>query len=239
MIQKGEGLLIHLHPLSETKVIASLFTAENGLVKGCVRLSKKSFFRVGAFYLYQKKARLADQLGTMEIEPSSLFSTLAFDSQKSLLCLNSMCSLLYLFVAEHEPTEWLYSRLLLHLSCIQKSIFQHYFLFEYDLLSHAGYHLDLNQCAVTGKTEHLFYISPKTGRAVTKEVGDPYKDQLFVLSDLFKIQDSAKAVQMNEAALVLEFFMKKWLEEHRHKPILPFERGLVQKTLFFNSRSLS
>ncbi len=231
MIQKGEGLLVHLHPLSETKVIASLFTSEHGILKGCVRISKKSFLRIGAFYVYEKKARLADQLGILEKEPSQLFSSLVFQSQKALLSVNSMCSLLYLFVAEHDHSEWLYSQVLHHLSSFQSGLFLSYFLFECDLLSHAGYHLDIDRCAVTESTEELFYISPKTGRAVTKTVGDPYQDQLFILPDLLKSRDPASAQQTEETAQVLEFFMKRWLQEHHHKPMLPFERELIRKVL--------
>ena len=43
-----------------------------------------------------------------------------------------------------------------------------YLRWEQAVLEHTGYGLDLSQCAVTGQTEHLIYVS-RTGRAVSAE----------------------------------------------------------------------
>ena len=52
---------------------------------------------------------------------------------------------------------------------------------EARLLSSLGFGLDLAHCAVTGATEGLAYVSPKTGRAVTAEAGKLHKDKLLPL----------------------------------------------------------
>jgi DNA repair protein RecO (recombination protein O) len=44
-----------------------------------------------------------------------------------------------------------------------------------------GFGLDLTHCAVTGETDGLAYVSPKTGRAVTAEAGRLHKDKLLPL----------------------------------------------------------
>ena len=52
---------------------------------------------------------------------------------------------------------------------------------ECDLLAAVGFGLDLARCAVTGTNQDLAYVSPRTGRAVSREAGAPYKDKLLPL----------------------------------------------------------
>jgi len=53
--------------------------------------------------------------------------------------------------------------------------------FELAVLAELGFGLDLSRCAATGATEDLIYVSPKTGRAVSREAGAPYQDRLLRL----------------------------------------------------------
>ena len=43
--------------------------------------------------------------------------------------------------------------------------------FELQLLSELGFGLDLDRCAATGATDELVYVSPRSGRAVSREAG--------------------------------------------------------------------
>ena len=52
---------------------------------------------------------------------------------------------------------------------------------ELVLLDELGFGLDLASCAATGTTTDLVYVSPKSGRAVSAEAGEPYKDRLLAL----------------------------------------------------------
>ena len=49
---------------------------------------------------------------------------------------------------------------------------------ELALLEELGFGLDLASCAATGQSTDLVYVSPKSGRAVSSEAGEPYKDRL-------------------------------------------------------------
>lgn len=60
-----------------------------------------------------------------------------------------------------------------------KEMLTHYAYFEFYALEYLGLGLSLDCCAVTGQTEGLTYVSPKTGKAVCREVGAPYHDRLF------------------------------------------------------------
>jgi DNA repair protein RecO (recombination protein O) len=62
--------------------------------------------------------------------------------------------------------------------------------FELALLGELGFGLDLLECAATGQTDDLIYVSPKSGRAVSAGAGEPYKDRLFALPAFLKQSDS-------------------------------------------------
>ncbi len=52
---------------------------------------------------------------------------------------------------------------------------------ELGILSELGYGLDLSECAATGDTEDLVYVSPKSAKAVSAAAGMPYKTRLLAL----------------------------------------------------------
>jgi DNA repair protein RecO (recombination protein O) len=52
---------------------------------------------------------------------------------------------------------------------------------ELGLLQELGFGLDLASCAVTGSADDLVYVSPRTGRAVSRDAGKPYRAKLLPL----------------------------------------------------------
>jgi DNA repair protein RecO (recombination protein O) len=53
--------------------------------------------------------------------------------------------------------------------------------FELQLLSELGFGLDLDRCAATGASGDLIYVSPKSGRAVSRTAGEPWADKMLRL----------------------------------------------------------
>jgi DNA repair protein RecO (recombination protein O) len=53
--------------------------------------------------------------------------------------------------------------------------------FELAMLAELGFGLDLENCAATGATTELIYVSPKSGGAVSRQAGDPWRDRLLRL----------------------------------------------------------
>jgi DNA repair protein RecO (recombination protein O) len=53
--------------------------------------------------------------------------------------------------------------------------------FELQVLTELGFGLDLDECAATGASTDLIYVSPKSGRAVSREAGAPYADRMLRL----------------------------------------------------------
>ena len=52
---------------------------------------------------------------------------------------------------------------------------------EVALLEELGFGLDLSQCAVSGATQDLAFVSPRTGRAVAQHAACEWKDRLLPL----------------------------------------------------------
>ena len=57
----------------------------------------------------------------------------------------------------------------------------HLIKFELAMLAELGFGLDLENCAATGATTELIYVSPKSGGAVSRAAGDPWRDRLLRL----------------------------------------------------------
>jgi DNA repair protein RecO (recombination protein O) len=57
----------------------------------------------------------------------------------------------------------------------------HLVKFELAMLAELGFGLDLESCAATGATSDLVYVSPKSGGAVSRQAGDPWRDRLLRL----------------------------------------------------------
>jgi DNA repair protein RecO (recombination protein O) len=53
--------------------------------------------------------------------------------------------------------------------------------FELHMLNELGFGLELDSCAVTGTRDELIYVSPKSGRAVSRQAGEPWRDKLLRL----------------------------------------------------------
>jgi len=64
--------------------------------------------------------------------------------------------------------------------------------FELALLNELGFGLDLTRCAATGSVTDLVYVSPKSGRAVSREGGEPWSDRLLPLPSFLLASSSAE-----------------------------------------------
>jgi DNA repair protein RecO (recombination protein O) len=129
------------------------------------------------------KARLESQMGRLTLEPQpSPYVFLSFDRPCALKQLQSVCQLLVKVLPERHPYPLLFEHFLtfLHALPSSKNLLQQVF-FEYHLLHALGYGLNLSRCVVTGRSDNLTHVSPKSGCAVSKESAAPYQDKLLPL----------------------------------------------------------
>lgn len=230
-----EGLLLRIQPHGESNVIATFFTQYHGLATGYIRTNKKYPLQQGNIYCIKRKARLASHLGILNVEQHETFAPLiyaAFQSPIKLACINSIRTLLLSCLMEQDAHDHFYVNIKqnIHQICIHKKL-ENYVNFEETLLKHCGFGLDLTRCAVTNQKENLTYVSPKTGRAVTQEVGLPYANQLFLLPSVMSSAENDKKWSKQDVLNSLKItghFLTRMLTDHLNRPLPPERDYLIQ-----------
>jgi DNA repair protein RecO (recombination protein O) len=181
-----EGVILSVRPHGETGAVLELFTRQHGrhlgLVHGGRSRKLRPILQIGNHVDATWKARLADHLGHFGVELRKSFAAHVMEDAAALAALTSMAALARL-LPERDPHPNLYEVTLFVLGFLdQRAVWPALVVrWELVLLDELGFGLDLASCAATGATADLVYVSPKSGRAVSAEAGEPYKDRLLAL----------------------------------------------------------
>jgi DNA repair protein RecO (recombination protein O) len=191
-----EGIVLSVKPHGETAAIVDLWTRAHGrhlgLVHGGRSRRLRPLLQAGNHVDATWKARLADQLGHMNIEMRRAFAAEAMDDATALAALSTITTLTHL-LPERDPHPNLYEITLFVLGFLNDATVWPALLVRWEmaLLDELGFGLDLSQCAATGANDQLIYVSPKSGRAVSASAGEPYRDKLLPLPQFLTKQRSA------------------------------------------------
>lgn len=228
---REEGTLLRRSPHGETSAIIEVFTERHGRHAGIVRggTSRKmaAVLQPGTQVDVSWRARLEDHLGTFTVEPVRSRAHLTSD-RKTLAGLNAMTGLLSFSLPEREPHKAIYHHTQTVLEMMDGEFWPlGYLQWELALLEELGFGLDLAQCAVTGSTEDLAYISPKSGRAVAHHAAGEWKERLFLLSPAL-LGKSAEADDIQSGLRVVGHFLKTRLAPSLgNKPVPEARNRLV------------
>ncbi|MDR0753450.1 MAG: DNA repair protein RecO [Holosporaceae bacterium] len=206
---RENGVILSSKPFAENSRIVTLFNRTIGKTSGLVRGVKTSI-QLGDIDDVLWRGRTIEQLGTFRIE--NIFSpfTHAFNDCMAVFAIESVCCLCYRGFPEKAPHPELFDALkALLLSISRINWLVNYVFFEIKLLADVGFGLDLSKCAVTGKSDDLRYVSPRTGCAVSEKAGEKYKDRLFVLPQFLIFRDNHPMDEDIFCALrICEHFLK-------------------------------
>lgn len=181
-----QGIVIAERRHGESGAIVTLLTAEHGrhpgLVRGAHSARARGIFVPGNLVVASWRARLDEHLGNFTAELLEPFAARVLDDAGRLACLASACALSDLALPEREP----HPRAFVALHDLIEQLpspdwAEAYVRWEIALLAELGFGLDLQRCAVTGSTEALCWVSPKTGRAVSRAAGAPWAAKLLAL----------------------------------------------------------
>ena len=94
-----------------------------------------------------------------------------------------------------------------------------------------GFGLDLSGCAASGTTEDLIYVSPKSGRAVSRKAGEPFKDKLFKLPAFLRGDSSVKVREkdVRNGLLLTGYFLQKCAFQPRQRNLPESRARLAAK----------
>jgi DNA repair protein RecO (recombination protein O) len=147
------------------------------------------------------KGRLADHLGALTVELRRGFAGEAMNDAAALAALMSFAALVRL-LPERDPHASLYEVTLFVLGYLDdRHVWPALMVrWELSLLDELGFGLDLSSCAATGATSDLVYVSPRSGRAVSRDAGEPYKDKLLALPAFLRGPTQAAVTARDVAA---------------------------------------
>jgi DNA repair protein RecO (recombination protein O) len=163
------------------------------------------------------RARLSDHLGGFNVEMLEPHAARVLDDQVALAAIGSFTGLAK-HLPERDPHPQLYFGALEVLSTLDDAKAWPALLVRWEmlLLQELGFGLDLSECAATGTDVDLIYVSPKSGRAVSRDAGQPYCDRLLKLPR-FLLEDDASPMPTDVLAgftLTGHFFERDVLSPH-------------------------
>jgi len=183
---RDEGIIIGVRRHGETSAIVEAMTRGHGRHLGLVRGGRsrklQPMLQPGNRVDLLWRARLDEHLGTFQAEPVELNAARLFDAATAVYGLQTLAAHLRL-LPERDPHPALYETLGLVLSHLDEPSSAGELLVRFELLvlDELGFGLDLSRCAATGATEELVYVSPKSGRAVSRQAGKPWHDAMLPL----------------------------------------------------------
>lgn len=225
---QDEAIIIGVRRHGETSVIAELMTRERGRHLGIVRSGRSRSMqpvlqpgnRVEAVW----RARLDEHMGEFKLEPLQLRAAKLMETATAVYGVQAMGALLRL-LPERDPHPHLFEALDIILDAMDDpaDAGQLFIRFELAVLNDLGYGLDLTECAATGRRDDLVYVSPKSGRAVSREAGAPYADRMLALPAFL---GEGRPSVVDRDTLVQAFRLTGYfLDRHVYEP-----RGLTESS---------
>jgi DNA repair protein RecO (recombination protein O) len=220
-----DAIVLSVKPHGETSAIVETLTREHGrhsgLVRGGASRRMRAVLQPGNTLHLHWRARLAEHLGNFALELSRARAGEMIESRSALLGLNAFTSVASAALPEREPHEPVYLAAEILLDAMMDDGFSHwaplYVRWEAGLLNELGFGLDLSRCAATGGVDDLVYVSPKSGRAVSRAAGAAYRERLFALPPfLLGSQNASPTLEDIEAGLRLteHFLLERVLRPH-------------------------
>ncbi|WP_298974835.1 DNA repair protein RecO [uncultured Roseobacter sp.] len=228
---RDEGILLNTRRHGETSAIIEVFTPEHGRHAGVVRggTSRKiaPILQPGAQLDVAWRARLEDHIGSFQVEPVRSRAAVALSGRLALAGLNAVTALLAFCLPEREPHPRLYrwSEQLLDLLDQAELWPLAYLRWEICLLEEMGYALELEACAVTGTQDDLVYVSPKSGRAVSRAAAGVWADRLLPLPDVLRGHGDADNDQIAQGLVTTGYFLTAHLAQDLGNKPLPEARS--------------
>ena len=214
-----EGIVLGVRRHGEANAIVELLTRAHGrhlgLVRGGAGSRLRPVLQPGNSLAVTWRARLDEHLGHYNAEGLKLRAGSFLAVAHAVYAVTHLSALLRL-LPERDPHESVFDSLgtiLDHLldPADAAALIVH---FELQLLSELGFGLDLDTCAATGAKTDLAYVSPKTGRAVSRQAGDEFRAKLLALPDFLNSSDAPpSSAGLAEGFTLTGFFLARHVLE--------------------------
>lgn len=231
---RDEGIILGTRKHGETSAILEVMTRAHGRHLGLVRGGRsrrmQPILQPGNRVDLVWWARLDEHLGAYQVEPIEMHAARLFDSACGVYGLQTVAAHLRL-LPERDPHAGLYETLALLVGHLGDPAAAGELIVRFELLvlDELGFGLDLARCAATGQADDLAFVSPKSGRAVSREAGRPWADRMLPLPAFLRrgagIRPDLAAIE--DAFRLSAFFFARHVYEPRGLDAPEARAGLI------------
>lgn len=229
-----DAVLLSARPHGETALLTILLTREHGRHSGLVTAGQsrrhRAAWQTGTLFEIKWQARLSEHLGAVSGEARTAYAARWLDDAARLGGVSAVCAVAEACLPDREPHPAAYAGLVALLDGMGEdhwpSLYAHW---EFGILGELGFGLDLSACAATGTTEDLAYVSPKSGRAVSRAAGEEYRDKLLPLPAFLLGGISHDRAEVAAALGLTGFFLEKYVLAPHGKALPAARSRLVDR----------
>lgn len=231
------AIILSLRPHGEHGAVVRMMTPEHGLQAAYVRGARGRRLRpvliAGNLVEASLSARTEDQLPQGVVEPVHSRAPLLAEPLPAA-AIDWACALTATALPEGQPYPRLYEALDGLLAAIEaapaaSSWGAALVRYELLLLAELGFGLDLERCAVTGDTEDLIAVSPRSGRAIGAAEAEPYLGQLLGLPRFVRDGGAGDWVEIIDGLALTGHFLARDILADRSAPVADARGRLVER----------
>jgi DNA repair protein RecO (recombination protein O) len=235
-----EAIVLSTRAFGNTGCILETLTRAHGrhlgLVHGGASRKMRGLLQIGNSVHLAWRARLNEHLGSFHAESLRSRAGAILEQRASLAGLGAFAAMVSAVLPEREPHPGVFQAGEVLLDAMASQEFQDwaplYVRWELGLLDELGFGLDLTHCAATGSVNDLIYVSPRSGRAVSRQGGAEYADRLLKLPQfLLGGQNAVLGAQDIGAGLrLMEYFLLDRVLQPHGKQLPPARTRLHELT---------
>jgi len=226
-----EAFVLAARPHGEGAAVVQLLTREHGrhagLVYGGASASKRAQVEPGNRVQAAWRGRLPEHLGRLTLEVERPYAAAVMDDALRLAGLAAACAVAEGALPEREPHPALFHATAAFLDSLVNTNNEIwpavYVRWELGLLTELGFGLDLAKCAVTGQGTDLAYVSPRSGRAVSRDAAAPYVDKLLPLPGFLApavgAARSASRGEISDGLRLTGYFLARHVFDPLNRPL--------------------
>jgi len=231
-----DGIVLATRRHGEANAILEIMTPDHGrhlgLVRGGAGSRLRPMLQPGNTVRVTWRARLDEHLGHYQVEPLRLHGASQLAASHVVYGITHLAALCRL-LAERDPHPDLYAQLLELLELFDEPLVAAAAIvrFELQILAELGFGLDLESCAATGAMNDLGFVSPKSGRAVSRLAAEPWQDRMFRLPAFLSAEVMPSSEDIADGFKLTGFFIVRRVLEPRGLTFADAREGFLSAVL--------
>lgn len=225
-----DGIIIYINKYNDKCYKIIIFSRNNGIIQTFLKKDKKNKYLV-----YDLVSFECDNVGqfnyrNLELRHIKSYWDIIYSDRIFLSILNSVSFIIISLLLEKGDCNGLYDifyKLICNTNNKEKinDTFINYINFLKGIITFFGFNLDIQSCSISG-VNNTYYISPKTGNCVSRQIGEKYRDKLFVIPECF-LSNYVGIDDLKDGIHILFYFLKKIFIENGKKDKVQYLSFLI------------